>query len=108
MKVDFVPKTRLGQWSVRLIVAFLLLFFLAQIVVAVGRSQGAFETGSLNVYQILIPAAIIPAGICGVAAFLTGLISIIKHKEHSILVFISTIIGFLVLTFVLGEFLFPH
>ena len=108
MKVELVPKTRLGKWSVRLIAAFLLLFFLAQIVVAIGRIQGAFDTGLFNFYQILIPAAIIPAGICGVAAFLTGLISIIKYKERSILVFISCVFGFLVLTFVLGEFLFPH
>ena len=57
---------------------------------------------------LLIPATIIPAGICGIAAFFTGIISIIKSKERSVLVFLTTVIGFLVLIFVLGEILVPH
>ena len=46
--------------------------------------------------------------VVGVAAFVTGLISIIKGKERSILVFIGTLVGVFALIFVLGEFLFPH
>ena len=103
-----MPKTRLGKWSVRLIVVFFLLFILVQIIAAVGRSQGVFDSDSFNAYQILIPITIIPAGICGIAAFFTGIISIIKSKERSVLVFLTTVIGFLVLIFVLGEILVPH
>jgi len=106
--VSIMPKTRLGKWSMWLIVIFFLLFILAQIIAAVGRSQGAFDNGSANIYQILIPITIIPAGISGLCAFFSGIWAIIKYKERSILVFISTAVGFLVLTFVLGEFLFPH
>jgi cytochrome bd-type quinol oxidase subunit 2 len=100
--------TTLGRWSVKLIIVFFALIILVQIIAAVGRSQGAFDSSSLNVFQLLMPIIIIPAGVCGVAAFVTGIISIIKSKERSVFVFFSTAIGLFVLLFVLGEFLFPH
>ncbi len=103
-----MPKTKLGRWSVWLIIVFFVLFILMQIIAAVGRSQGAFDSDSFNAYQILIPITIIPAGICGLAAFFTGIISIIKSKERSVFVFLATAIGFFVLIFLLGEILFPH
>jgi cytochrome bd-type quinol oxidase subunit 2 len=103
-----MPKTKLGKWSIKLILVFFTLFILVQIIAAVGRSQGAFDSSSLNVFQLLMPIIIIPAGICGVAACVTGIISIIKSKERSVFVFFSTAIGLFVLLFVLGEFLFPH
>lgn len=53
-------------------------------------------------------AAMIPAVICGIAALITGLISIIKNKERSLLVFLAVAIGLLILFFMLGEFLVPH
>lgn len=100
--------TTLGRWSVKLIIIFIALIILVQIIAAVGRAVGAFDSNSLNVYQILMPVIIIPAGICGVAAFMTGIISITKSKERSVFVFFATAIGLFVLLFVLGEFLFPH
>jgi len=103
-----MPKTKLGRWSVWLIIVFFVLFILVQIIAAVGRSQGAFDSNSLNVFQILIPIIIIPAGICGIAAFFTGMISIIKSKDRSVFVFFATAIGFFVLIFLLGEILSPH
>jgi hypothetical protein len=48
------------------------------------------------------------AGVCGVAAFVTGLIGIIKSKERSILVYLAILIGLEILVFGLGEFLAPH
>ena len=103
-----MPKTRLGKWSIGLIAAFFLLFILVQIIAAAGRSQGAFDSDSVNIYKILIPVTIIPAGISGVVAFFTGIIAIWKYKERSILVYVATLIGLLVLWFVLGEILVPH
>jgi len=103
-----MPKTRFGKWSVLLIVVFFVLFILVQITAAVGRNQGAFDSDSFNAYQILIPITIIPAGICGIAAFLTGIVSIVKSKERSVSVILATAIGLLVLIFVLGEILSPH
>lgn len=91
-----------------MIIVFFALFLLVQIVAAVGRSLGAFDSNSFNVFQIFIPIIIIPAGICGIAAFFTGIISITKSKERSVVVLLTTAIGFLVLIFVFGEILFPH
>jgi len=47
-------------------------------------------------------------GILAAAAFVTGLISIIKSKERSILVFLAVILGVFFLILILGEFLVPH
>src|SRR3989344_7112161 len=99
-----MPRTKLGKWSVGLAVAF---FFLLATGIFVILRQGprADETFFDN------PVASIPmlgAGAAGITAFLTGIISIIKHKERSVLVFVVTAIGLLVLWFVLGEILYPH
>ena len=86
-----------------LIVAFIALFTLFQLLVASGQRGGdTFFSNPLLAVPILI------AGICGISAFFTGIIGIIKNKERSALVFISTIIGFFILLFVSGEFLVPH
>jgi hypothetical protein len=58
--------------------------------------------------NLALTIPILLAGISGVSAFVTGIISIIKSKERSVLVFLTTTIGFFVLVFWLGEFLFPH
>jgi hypothetical protein len=39
---------------------------------------------------------------------ITGLISIIKNKERSILVFLAVLVGFGALLFFSGQFLFTH
>ena len=44
---------------------------------------------------------------CGILAFITGLVAIIKQKERAILVYVSTIIGFLLILFLLAH-IFPH
>jgi uncharacterized membrane protein len=103
MKIYIVPKTRLGKWSMWLIVVFILLFITFQLLVASGQRGGDTFLSNLT---LSIP--ILTAGICGIAAFITGIISIIKSKERSVLVFIASIIGLFVLMFVSGEFLAPH
>jgi len=97
------PKTILGKLSVMLVIAFFVGFLIFQLLVALGMRGG--ETFFSN-----IPLAInwITIAVLGIISFFTGIVSIIKNKERSLLVFISTIIGFLVLYFVLGEILMPH
>ncbi len=48
------------------------------------------------------------AGVSGVSALVTGIIGIVKSRERSLLVFLATAIGLIVLIFSLGEILFPH
>ena len=103
MKLHFIPKTPLGQWSIWLITVFIVLFIVFQILVASGQRGGATFFSNL---ALSIPMLI--AGITGILAFFTGIIGIIKNKERSVLVFSSTIIGFFILVFVSAEILFPH
>ncbi len=103
MRTSIPPKTRLGKWSIWLIIVFIVLFILFQLLVASGQSGG--DTFFSN---LLLSVPMLIAGISGISAFFTGIVSIIKGKERSVLVFISTTVGFFILFFVLGEFLVPH
>jgi len=102
MKITILPKNRLGKWSVGLFIAFILLFALFQTLVALGQRGG--ETFAEN-YLLSIP--IFSAAACAISAAIIGIISFFK-KERSILVMIITLIGILVLFFVIGEFVFPE
>ena len=95
-----MPKTILGKWSVSLLGLFFLSIIALQLLVISGQSGPGFNP--------LLAAALVPAGLSGISAFITGIVSIIKSHERAVFVFISTAIGFLVLFFVFGEFLFPH
>ena len=97
-----MPKTTLGKWSVGLIVLFFLLLLSARLIVASGQAGG--ETFFDNLY-ISIPMLL--AGLSGTLSFVVGLIAIIKQKERSPLVFISALIGLLILGFTAGELLGP-
>jgi len=44
----------------------------------------------------------------GVLAFLTGLLAIIRQKERSVLVYLSTISGLISLTLMIGGVVSPH
>jgi len=103
VKFYFIPKTRLGKWSLGLCAALIIFFLVTRIIVALGQAGG--ETFFSNL-SISIPMFL--AALSGIAAFFTGIIGIIKSKERAALVFITAIIGFFVLAFVLAEFLSPH
>ena len=46
--------------------------------------------------------------ISGILAFITGLLDILRKKEKAVLVYISSLIGALLVLFLIGEVLFPH
>lgn len=98
-----MPKTILGQWSVKLIVLFLVFLLVGFAVIASGQRGGEYFFSNL-----LISIPMVLAGICGLVSFFTGLISIVKNKERGILVFVSTLVGLFVLFFISGEILSPH
>jgi hypothetical protein len=103
MKVKFLPKTTPGKWSAGLTAGLIVFFLIARLIVASGQQGGEtfFDTPAIS-----IPMAL--AATCGVAAFIVGLAGIIRNKERSILVFITTLIGLFVLIFIIGEFASPH
>jgi len=94
-----LPTTRLGKWSCGLIMTFFLLLVLVVIIVNVFNQEG----GKTFFDNLFISIPMLSAVTAAIAASITGIISMWKHKERSVLVFLATAIGFLVLFFVLGE-----
>ena len=103
MKFTVLPKTKLGRWSVWLLVVFVFIIAVFQIMVAVGQRGGETFFDNIRLSTVAVVAAI-----SGIFSLLIGLISIIKSKERSILVFVATMIGLFVLIFIIGELAFPH
>jgi hypothetical protein len=44
----------------------------------------------------------------GIAAFITGLLPIVKKNEKALLVYLSTLIGGLLIIYLIAELAFPH
>jgi len=83
MRISILPKSLLGWWSIGLVVANILFFVLSQVILGPGPDYNM---------PLAYTLTIVLAGIAG-AAFVTGLVSIIKSKERSILVFVAMAIG---------------
>ena len=103
MRAHFKPTTKLGRYSAWLIVAFAVFFGSLQALIASGQRGG--DTFFSNLV-LAIPGLL--AATAGIAAFVTGLISITKRKERAVAVYLAVAIGFVVLTFVIAEIAFPH
>ena len=109
MKINFTPKSHLGKLSVVLIVFMPIFFYIGMSFVDFYESIPAGRTIPHDI--IVRPGIALPmlAGfISGIAAFFTGVIGIIRKKDRSILVFLSTAMGFFVLLWCLAQFLFSH
>jgi cytochrome bd-type quinol oxidase subunit 2 len=103
MRLSLKPTTTIGKWSTGLIIAFFLFFLVFLILVASGqRGDDTF----FSFTALTIPGLL--AGVSAVSAMVTGVISIVKSRERSVLVFLATAIGFLLLILLLGEILVPH
>jgi hypothetical protein len=46
--------------------------------------------------------------LAGILAFITGLLGIVRKRERALLVYISSLIGALLILFLIGEVFFPH
>jgi hypothetical protein len=46
--------------------------------------------------------------VAGVSAFIVGLLVIVRQKENALLVHVSTVIGALLVLFLIGEIVYPH
>ena len=103
MQVHFKPKTRLGKRSAWLLVTLAVLMGVFRINVLLGQRGGDtfFSNPSLAIPILL-------AGISGIAAFITGLISIIREKERSISVYLAVAIGLIVLIVAFANIISPH
>lgn len=104
-----MPKTNLGKWSVGLILIMFVLFFIGtsltdtlyESVPAGGTILADISSRPALALSMLLGMA------AGFSALVTGLISILKQKERSLLVFTSTLIGAGLTLFLIAEFFFP-
>ena len=86
MRINILPKSSLGRWSVGLGVAWILFFALSEVLTGFEVLGPGFNPA------LAVALTIVLADIAG-AAFVTGLIGIIKSKERSAFVFLTTAIG---------------
>jgi len=109
-KGGLMPKTNLGKWSVGLILAMFVLF-------AIGFSladslyesipAGGTILADIKSRPALAISMLVGFG-AGISALVTGLFSIIKHKERAALVFVATLVGAVLTVFLIAQFMGPH
>ena len=104
------PKTTLGKWSVGLIVAMPILFIIGtSFTNTLYKSVPAGKTIMADIVERPALALTMLAGmVAGISAFITGFLAIIWEKENALLVYVSTVIGALLVLFLYGETRFPH
>jgi len=104
------PKTTLGKWSVGLIVAMPILFVIgSSFTNALYKSVPAGGTILADIAARPALALTMLAGmVAGISAFIVGLLAIVRQKENALLVYVSTVIGALLMLFLAGEIVFPH
>lgn len=109
MEIIILPKTRLGALSSLLLLSFFIFFSL-------GILSKSLYTGVPAGKSILadfsnrpfLTVSMILSFLSAVSAMIVGLVSIIKQKERSFLVYIAILAGFLITIFLLGETFASH
>lgn len=110
MAKSVIPKTLLGKLSLVLITLMPVLFFVgASFTNSLYSSVPAGNSISEDIAARPALAITMLAGtLSGVTAFIVGLLSIIRKKERSTLVYIATVLGAMLLIVLFGELLAPH
>lgn len=105
-----LPITSLGSWSLGLIIAMPILFIIGtSFTNSLYPSVPAGGTILADIAARPALALTMLAGMAaGISAFITGILAITRHKDYSLLVFVSSIIGALLILFIAAEILFPH
>jgi hypothetical protein len=105
-----MPLTKLGKWSVGLIVAMPLLFIIGtSFTDTLYQSVPAGGTILADIAARPALALTMLAGMAaGVSAFIIGILAILRLKEYALLVYASTLIGALLIVFLAGEIFYPH
>ena len=85
--ISVLPKTSLGKWSVGLAIALILFLVLVGTLTA----GFTFSPGFNPVLAVVLKITLV--GMPG-TVFVTGLVSMIKRKERSIIVLVSIALGF--------------
>ncbi len=97
MRITVLPKTPLGRWSVWLAVAWILFFVLSMFAAESGLVKLPLSGRALDFAMLGVTGGI------SLASLITGLISIIKSKERSILVFLALLVALLIVAMAILE-----
>ena len=110
MKVNLIPKNKLGKWSLGLIATMQVFFFFgSSFTNSLYKSVPASNTILEDIATRPTLALTMLAGmVAGISAFIAGFIAIIRQKERTLLVYVATLIGMLLILFLIAEVLFPH
>ena len=105
-----MPKTTLGKWSIWLMAAMLLMFFFGS---SLSRSiYDSAPAGNTILEDFAgrpaLALSMLAGMLSGVAAFITGLLAILRQKERALLVYASCALGAMLLVLLVGEILLPH
>jgi len=95
------PNTQPRRWAVGLAAVFVFMFIINSFVFMAMTTNSWWQQNVLPFYGILLI-------LCGLASGVVGLVSFVRHHEHSWLVWLTILPGIFVFIFVLGEFLVPH
>jgi ABC-type thiamin/hydroxymethylpyrimidine transport system permease subunit len=95
------PRTRLGWWAVGLSAAYLVMYILNTAVLMRLAEDVSWRQTALPFYGISMM-------LCGLVAGVVGLLAVIRSRERSWIVWLALLLGASVVSFVLGELLFPH
>jgi len=95
------PASRLGWWAAGLVGAFALLFIYNIAVSIISRSNNASQ-------QISLPNIGMPMVLFGLASGVVGLIALIRKHERSWLIWLSILLGVVMLSLIVREFLVAY
>jgi len=105
-----MPESNAGRWSLWLVVAMPVFFLLGSLFM--NTLYASVPSGDSILMDIALRPSLslfmLSGMAAGVLAFFSGLLAIIREKERSIFVFASTLVGSLMLLFLVGEIVFPH
>lgn len=105
-----LPNTTLGKWSLGLIIAMPILFVIGtSFTDTIYQSVPSGDTIMKDIAARPALALTMLSGmVAGISAFITGLLAILRKKDHALMVYIATVVGGFLIIFLAGEVLFPH
>ena len=98
MQKNITPKTILGKWSV-VLNAFFLIAIITSIVLVKGLGILSFDD---HWWDVTVPLVFLAS----IVALFTGIISVRKNKESSVLVYLSIFVSICAILFIIFHSLF--
>lgn len=99
----FIPSTRLGQWSIGLMVVFIISWVAFSFVFAAGRQEDEPFKKTFLFFVLLGISSISALG-----AGTTAIYAVFRKYERSFTIFLIMGFGFLVIFFILAELIIGH